>query len=275
MLLFFALLEIFKMFGGFTNRNNFGNQSFPQRIIGQFGNVLDSNAAAFIAAANITDNTIQQAINYLVVDLKNNNLWNKIRVLYPLVGGNSTTTSFNLVNPSFNRITWVNAPTFSSTGVLGNGLNQYGETNANVFNILGANNCSLSYYTRTTGSGPIGAFGSGANFALYPQLSGTVNISSTSTTFAGALTNTGLFFATKTLAGNIRAFKDGIFRSQSVVSTTALPTISFHLLRTNGFVGYNNQECAFCHLGENFTDNEALIFNNIVQQFQTALSRQV
>ncbi len=263
------------MFGGFTNRNNFGNQSFPQRIIGQFGNVLDSNAAAFIAAANITDNTIQQAINYLVVDLKNNNLWNKIRVLYPLVGGNSTTTSFNLVNPSFNRITWVNAPTFSSTGVLGNGLNQYGETNANVFNILGANNCSLSYYTRTTGSGPIGAFGSGANFALYPQLSGTVNISSTSTTFAGALTNTGLFFATKTLAGNIRAFKDGIFRSQSVVSTTALPTISFHLLRTNGFVGYNNQECAFCHLGENFTDNEALIFNNIVQQFQTALSRQV
>ena len=51
----------------------------------------DSDAQAFFTASGITDLTQKNAVNQLVLDLKSNSLWTKIKALYPIVGGNANT----------------------------------------------------------------------------------------------------------------------------------------------------------------------------------------
>ena len=60
---------------------------------------IDPDAQAFLTATGITDATITSAINNLVLDLKNYNLWNKCDAIYPMVGGTLTTSKYNLKNP--------------------------------------------------------------------------------------------------------------------------------------------------------------------------------
>ena len=75
------------MFGGFTERPNFGKQLFPSRTLGQFGNQATQIAANFLNATQISDPTIVAAINQLVADLFFYGLIPKMRAVYPFVGG--------------------------------------------------------------------------------------------------------------------------------------------------------------------------------------------
>ena len=70
----------------------------PFAYIKNKGIVLDADAAAFLAAAGITDATITSAINTLVIDMKDDGLWSKMDAIYPFVGGTATTHKFNLKN---------------------------------------------------------------------------------------------------------------------------------------------------------------------------------
>ena len=64
-----------------------------------FGVPYDADAQAFLTAASITDPTISGAINTLVVQMKADNIWTKMKAIYPLVGGTATTHKWNLKNP--------------------------------------------------------------------------------------------------------------------------------------------------------------------------------
>ncbi len=48
---------------------------------------VDTDAQAFLTAAGITDPTISGAINTLVVQMKADNIWTKMKAIYPMVGG--------------------------------------------------------------------------------------------------------------------------------------------------------------------------------------------
>jgi PKD repeat protein len=60
---------------------------------------LDPDAAAFLNATGITDNTITSAIDQLVVDLKDAGIWSRIDAAYPFVGGTASTCKYNLKDP--------------------------------------------------------------------------------------------------------------------------------------------------------------------------------
>jgi hypothetical protein len=83
--------------------------------------VYDTDAQAFFTGSGITDTVQKTAINDLVIALKKDSLWNKFVALYPMVGGNSASTSFNLKDPrnvdAAYRITWHGSPDFKTTGV--------------------------------------------------------------------------------------------------------------------------------------------------------------
>ena len=68
------------------------------RISGN-ANLFDSNAYAFLEAAQITDTATRTGINNFVKNLKSYSLWNKISGLYPLVGGTMYSQKFNLKDP--------------------------------------------------------------------------------------------------------------------------------------------------------------------------------
>ena len=58
----------------------------------------NTEAINFVSAANITDTTQCIAIATLITDLKNYNLWDKMQVIYPFIGGSSGSHGFNLKN---------------------------------------------------------------------------------------------------------------------------------------------------------------------------------
>ena len=94
-----------------------------------------AEAKAFITAAGITDPTQKTAVDYLVKQLKANNLYSKFSVLYPFVGGSADTHKFNLINPVDSdaafRIAWSGSVTHNANGIKSNGTNGYGDTKYN------------------------------------------------------------------------------------------------------------------------------------------------
>lgn len=114
---------------------------------------FDGNAAAFLLAANITNITSSNAINDLVVGLKNDDLWNKFYALYPFVGDSANTNKFNLKNPSnidgAFRLTFTGSWIHNSNGITGNGI----DTSANTFFDINTNAVTndfhMSIYSRT------------------------------------------------------------------------------------------------------------------------------
>ena len=64
----------------------------------QSGFYPDLDIAAFIEATGISGIDIE-AITTLVEDLKANNLWDRMKAIYPMIGGTSTTCKYNLKNP--------------------------------------------------------------------------------------------------------------------------------------------------------------------------------
>ena len=138
-------------------------------------------AAAFLAAAGITDPTITAAINTLVNDLVGYGIWDKIFAIYPFVGGTATAHKFNLKNPQDTnaafRLVFSGGITHSSSGITGNGLNGSYNTNfstapmtlavggglflfignntntgVDLSNFAGAPNNAIQIYTRLSGN---------------------------------------------------------------------------------------------------------------------------
>lgn len=269
------------MFLGFP-RKGFVNKLTPTRKIANVGVVADSDVNRFVIAAGITNHTEQSALYALVFRLKNAGLWTKIRALYPMVGSSAVSCSFNLRNPSLYQITWINAPTFSATGVIGNGSNQCGLTGFTPSILFAINNCALGTYVRNSGSGiNIGCLTSGpSGFFISPQPTGNAQISFANAGFTGSSSNLGFFFATKTSDNRVRSFHNGDFKIQSGVSAGAPAGNPVAILAQNSFgaanpTNHSNQECALAIICDAMSDTEAALLYSCIQEFQTILGRQV
>lgn len=71
-------------------------------------------------------NTEILAVNFLVKRLIDANLWNKFKALYPFIGRNAQAHSLNLVNLNRHNIRWYGNVTHNRFGITGNG--GYGNT---------------------------------------------------------------------------------------------------------------------------------------------------
>lgn len=106
----------------------------------------DPDVAAYITAASIVDTTEIAAIEQLFSDLKgtgsttnNSNIYSKFHALYPISPTSLAAAAVNAVNPGTYDITWFNSPTHSTSGVVGNGSNKYGDTGVNASTVLTSN----------------------------------------------------------------------------------------------------------------------------------------
>ena len=257
----------------------------------------DPDAQAFFNAAGITNTTQKNAVNQLVLDLKSNSLWSKMYIIYPFVGGTSTTTKYNLVNPSTYTITWNGGATFASTGVKGNGTNSYGRTGLIMSTFYGTvptitTSNSMSVYSRTSSTGDDTECGttSGGQPAFqvlcqrntgnciwdnYNSSNGRVN--------AGVFDSTGLFLTSRTSQTSMKGFRNAtsFATNTSTATTTDISTTlnkELYILAQNNngtAASYTNRELAFYHWGAGLSDAEVSTFYTIVQTFQTTLSRNV
>jgi len=273
------------MFGGFTARPNFGNQLFPSRTLGQFGNISNAIAANFLAATGITDATTINAINQLVADLTFYGLIAKLRAVYPFVGSTATTQKYNLLDPrdldAAYRLFFSGGWTHSATGALPNGLNAYADTFFNLNSMNSINDISYGYYARNN-SISLGSFGWGVPIALIPA--NEFYIRYTGSQKYGYLFDTGNdggsaldcrgFNAMSRIASNLKYIQlNATISTFTSASSGSLSSRTFVFSR--GSQGYEDRENAFGFIGNGLTSTDLTNLRNSVQTFQTTLSRNV
>lgn len=249
---------------------------------------LDSDAQAFLTAAGITDPTISTAINTLVVQLKADNIWSKMKAIYPMVGGTASTHKWNLKDPrdldAAFRLQFFGGWTHSTNGAQPNGTNGYADTYFNALVNFNINNTHLSIYSKTNGTGyDLGNINGSNLTALSAGLGGVAysdhynyvtarvsqSVANTQGFYIGSRTNnvTHKLYKSGNQIGTTNTGASGIILSLSLflgaLNASGLGTI------------YSNKQYSLCSIGDGLTDTESANFSTAVQTFQTSLSRQV
>ena len=283
------------MFGGFTARQNFGNQLFPTRTLGQFGTQsIDGDADAFLIAAGIIDPVIVIAINNLVVSLKNFGIWTKFYAIYPMVGGTATTCKFNLKNPldtnAAYRLNFVGGWVFSSNGALPNGVNTYADTFLNTSTVLTKTSTHLSIYVRTNSNlgvpydmGNSSNAGASVNptflITRYPGNLAYIGIADQSYgTSVASTDSTGFWNGGSNGSSTQKLFKNGSVVVSATQGAGSLANLNLYLGAVNGAgiaTLFSNKQYAFASIGQGLSDTEAANLYTSVLAFQTTLFRNV
>jgi hypothetical protein len=258
--------------------------------------VSDSDAQAFINAANIIDQTEANAVNNLTIGLKADNLWTKMKAVYPMVGGVASSQKYNLINPldtnAAFRLTFNGGWTHSFNGALPNGTNAYTDTfiipNTNLTN----NSTHFSYYSRTTSVGAMIEMGSlfsgSTTFNMMVKYVGggfdgffsDQYDTNTNRIYTANSDSKGFYIGTRTTSTVHKAYKNG-----TQIGTTNTG-ISLGLTNFSAAIKignrsdlpagvYSNRQCAFASIGDGLSDTEAINLYNRVQTFNTTLNRQV
>lgn len=243
-------------------------------------NTLNARAAAFISVARITNATEITALNNLCNGIDNYNLSSKIKVLYPFVGGTSTSCSYNLMNTSQYQITWYGGMTFDYNGATGNGVNGYGDTNFNCRNLLFNSNYQANYI-RNNITGANYVFGANTpgtyffqnNIGVGNFISGEVSSIINYT----ANPSTKFLLSNRTSSTNFEAFRNNVFLGNNSNLVTGLPNLNYFLFARNDGspVLYSPHNSALSSLGLGLTLTEVSIFNTLIDNFQITLGRNV
>jgi hypothetical protein len=260
------------------------------------GLTTDPDAQAFITAAAITDPTQQLAIDNLVKGLKSDNIWTKMKAIYPFVGGTATTHKFNLKDPrdldAAFRLVFNGGWTHSSNGATPNGTNGYADTFLVPSSVLTNNNTHLSFYSRTSaivnGQRDISVFVNGNNPCMSLGTNTGVQLSdsysfATNRISASIVNALGFVNSSRTSSTSHKLYKSGsqIGTTDVFANVTALPNQAIYLGAANItpeptlVTGYSTKQSAFASIGDGLTDTEAANLYTRVQAFQTALSRNV
>jgi hypothetical protein len=248
--------------------------------------VSDADAQLFLYSAVIT-NTIQaNAINDLVVGLKADGIWTKMKAIYPMVGGSASSHKYNLKDPrdldAAFRLLFVGGWTHSSTGATPNGTSGYAITYLNPSTSLTISSAHFSKYNRTNdlaGNKIDGIFDGLTSFFQQNYSAGNGIIGDIGTIGSYTQTDTrGLFTSTRTAANVYKVFKNSTQVATNTSTNTTIPNYNFWIgarNNANSALFYNTYECAFASIGDGLTDTDAANFYTRVQAYQTSLSRQI
>ena len=250
------------------------------------GSSFDSDAAAYFAAAGITDPTQKAAYNTLVVALKGYSIYSKLFALYPFLGGTASSHKWNAINPVDSdaafRIVWNGGVTHSSNGVQCNGTTGYGDTkfvpSTSGFTTTSG---SMGIYSRTnaTGGYDFAATNAGSSsqaviarytdnnfFVGYGLLSSVANSDSR-----------GFFCCVRNGASNNEGFRNGT-RVINAAAGQALQTTTLTIgadNRAGVYTEFSSRQYALAYIGQGMSTTEQANLYTAVQAFQTALGRNV
>ena len=248
----------------------------------------DPDAQLFLnaetAAGVILTKNQANAINQLVLDLKANNLWSKMKFIYPMIGGSSTSHKFNLKNPldtnAAYRLVFNGGWTHSANGALANGINAYASTFLIPNTVFGAGFASIGFYVNnvsTISGNPIGS--TNMNAILGSGFVRGANKASTSSTALTQTPNNGFIVNSRTSSTSFFFMnRNGAFQLATVTAVATYGTTDITLGATNAngsIVSFSDGRIALAYCSDFITQAESTILKTIVQTYQTSLGRQV
>jgi hypothetical protein len=259
------------------------NTTYYYRVRANVG--YDSDAQAFFdrvtTAGGSLSTTEQDAVNTLVIEMKADGIWTKMKAIYPMVGGGTGTTpqrqaacAQNLKSSSFTG-TFTAGWTFSNSGIKGDGAGATMDTGLNTNTELNKNSAHISYYSNDNYSvtNPLLSNNTLSCFiqqqsSIYYTMLGRNGFTQNSN-----LTIEAFYLTTRQSSIVLKSTLNG-----SVIGTDTNPSISFssvNIFLNRYQATYTDSRCAFCSIGDGLSDAESLSCYNAVQAFNTTLSRQV
>lgn len=243
-------------------------------------------AAVLAGGGTGITSTESAATETLFTSLVSNNLWDKLDVFYPMIGGTSGGMKVNGKNPGTNDLTFNGGWTFGVSGATGNGTNSYADTgfrdnqtSQNDMHMAVYNNLSLSESKTDCGVGSASANtrtliycldGTTSGWACHRADSGYV------TQTIGGNAGTNLFVANRTASNNEEGYRNGTERASGTtasVSTCSLPYYLGARSTDTGAAVYSSHRYCWFSLGKSFSDSQQSTFNTIINDFQDTLNR--
>jgi hypothetical protein len=279
----------FGSFRGFGEKLAQGQTPTQLGLIGKQEYGIDPDFTAFnarvIAAGGTLSATEQSAVQTLAIALKDANIWDSLKAIYPMVGASAAACAQNLKSASFTG-TFNGSLTYASTGVTPDGTSGFLDTNLQMNTNLSVNSNHLSYYSRTSAAAAKYDFGAiqGSNPAHYGLFRDALNIlflvngNETPTQWISTanLDGSGFFISNRQSSTLFQGIRNStILSSNTNTNTGGMPSINMYLMRVNGTNLYGIRECAFASIGDGLTNTQSADFYTAVQEFQTTLGRQV
>jgi hypothetical protein len=230
--------------------------------------------------------TEQNAVNTLVIALKADGIWTKMKAIYPMVGASAAACRQNLKSASFTGT--FTGCTFASTGITPNGTSGFMDTGFVPSANFTADNSSFGVYQRQNtinGGTALGSQTSGNNstrifmFIKY-DAGGTSQFNHNNGPTNPTITNSsGFITSNRNNINEQKAYRNGsVILNTAILESVTLSGFSIYLGATNISATpdfYSNRELSFAYIGDGLTDTESTNFYTALQAFQTSLSRQV
>lgn len=242
-----------------------------------------------VSSGGTVNETISAATINLFTSIVSNNLWDKLDVFYPVIGGNAQghMQGAGVRYSNRNNLEFNGGWTHSVSGMTPNSVNGYADTDYSPQNAAtgGVNTpqCSLGAYVNGLNyDGTVmGALDGELDIYQIRLRPSTSNIDpQPNTTLAGALSTTltdttGMYITSRTGATQTFVLQNsGVTTlSQAEGSFGILTPIWIGARNYSGGDTYGNDSIAFAFMGRALQVSEAQTLRNIVQTFQTALSR--
>jgi hypothetical protein len=250
-----------------------------------FGVAYDPDAQAFFTASGLTGATNLTAVNQLVLDLKSYGIWTKMKAIYPIIGGTAALHKWNLKDPQDTnaafRLVFNGGWTHSSTGAKPNGLNGYADTFLKPFDYA-QNDFAFGCYLRNINSQNcfMGALDTYRNYLLRIGSDYYVQINSSNfaqTAMLGSQT-TRLHVISRITSTTATTYINGsLFFNDNVVSD-GKTNRNIYLGRLNNAAVtqyYSDNEHALSFISDGLTSTDVTNLTNLVNTYQTTLTRNV
>lgn len=244
--------------------------------------VSDADAQAFVdrvyTAGGFLSTTEANAVNTLVIDMKDNGIWTKMKAVYPMVGASAAACAQNLKSSSFTGTFTALGWTFASTGAKPNGSSAYMDTGILPTTELSISSAHLSQYVNTNINSAVIMGNNSLSCFLQPQTTLIYGGLASTNFMSGNTTNnqSGFYLVNRPAFNSLK-----IIKNNSILNT-ATTTGNSYSSGQNIFIGsyspsanFSNAQIAFASIGDGLTDPQAGLFYTAVQNFNTTLLREV
>jgi hypothetical protein len=285
---------------------SFGNDLTPiksaiyENIVNEFQTTLgrntyvspiDVDAQAYIddviAEGGTITPTVSAATDTLFTSLKFNNLYSKIALLYPMLGGIANSSKLEAKGNTSYNMTWTSGVTFSSSGATGNGTDGYGSTgwiqNTNSASFgMGLDDASAWVYIQNVVSASnkytFGSADSTRSFGFGNSYNGFVRVGISSsivqTTTFRASVSAGFAGESRTGSTNIDYYwTDSSSASTIAVASSAMARNNMDLFRAGTIGGYTQDTIGTFGIGQGLSNSEFITLRAIIIEFNQAIGR--
>jgi hypothetical protein len=258
----------------------------------------DSDAQAVIDATGVTNVTIKEAINKIILDLKAAGIWSRSIAIYLMVGGTSAAHSVNAKDPrdldAAKRLTFIGGWTHDENGALPDGSTGYANSHIDFNQDVPQYSLHGSYYSRTntapggddyylfgvnTGGPGVGidVFGTGYFASVADDSKPITIVGETEFTKLIGIScyHFDIFriYRDGTILGSNTGVRRGYFPSTDPSNTNKLYLGAYN---NNGTPLYfSSRQCAFASFGYGLDATQWAALNTAVTDFQTTLGRAI